>query len=60
MKIEIVGKNSMHIDIVAQFRKRDSITKFMEDLIDAGFMGIRTDEIKVDNDIYISSIEIKR
>ena len=60
MKIEIVGKNSMHIDIVAQFRKRDSITKFMKDLIDAGFMGIRTDEIKVDNDIYISSIEIKR
>lgn len=60
MKIEIIGKNSMNTDIVAQFSKRDSITKFMEDLIDAGFIGITTQEIKIDKDIYISSIEIRR
>jgi hypothetical protein len=32
----------------------------MEDLIDSGFIGITTDEIKLDKDIYISRIEIKK
>jgi len=59
-KIEITGKNSMNIEIVAQYKKRDSITMFMEDLIDGGFIGIKTDEIKLDKDIYMSKIEIKR
>ena len=59
-KLTLTGKNSMSIEIVAEYSKRDSITKFMEDLIDKGFIGITTDEIKSDKDIYISRIEIKR
>jgi len=59
-KILIIGKNSMSVEIIAEYRKRDSITKFMEDLIESGFIGITTDEIKSDKDIYISRIEIKR
>jgi len=59
-KITIVGKNSMSVEIIAEYQKRDSITKFMEDLIDSGFIGIATDEIKSDKDVYISRIEIKR
>lgn len=58
--ITLVGKDKMSIEIIAQQSKRDSITMFMEDLIDNGFIGITTDEIKSDKDIYISKIEIKR
>jgi hypothetical protein len=53
-------QNSISIDIVAEYSKRDSITKFMEDLINNGFIGITTDEIKSDKDIYLSRIEIKK
>ena len=58
--IAMVGKNEMSIEIIAEQNKRDNITKFMEDLIDSGFIGITTDEIKLDKDIYISRIEIKK
>ena len=50
----------MSVEIIAEYRKRDNIAKFMEDLIDNGFIGITTDEIKSDKDIYISIIEIKK
>ncbi len=59
-KITLTGKNSMSVEIIAEYRKRDNITKFMEDLIKSGFIGITTDEIKFDKDIYISKIEIKK
>lgn len=59
-KITLIEKDKMEIEIVAQYSKRDNITKFMEDLIKRGFIGVRTDEIKSDKDIYISKIEIKR
>lgn len=59
-KIELIGKDSMSVEIIAQYKKRDSITKFMEDLIESGFIGITTDEIKSDKDIYISRIEVKK
>ena len=59
-KIAVIGKDSMSVEIIAEYKKRDSITKFMEDLIDSGFIGITTDEIKSDKDIYISKIEIKK
>lgn len=52
--------NSISIEIIAEYSKRDNITKFMEDLIDKGFIGITTDEIKSDKDIYLSRIEIKK
>ena len=58
--LSVIGKNSMSIEIVAEYKRRDSISEFMEDLIAAGFIGINTDEIKYDKDIYISKVEIKR
>ncbi len=59
-KIEMIGKDDMSIELIAQFKKRDNIAKFMEDLIISGFDGITTDEIKLSNSIYLSKIEIKR
>ncbi len=59
-RILLTGKSSMSVEIIAEYKKRDSITMFMEDLIGSGFIGITTDEIKSDKDIYISKIEIKQ
>jgi hypothetical protein len=58
--ITLTGKDSMSVEIIAEYGKRDNIAKFMEDLIDNGFIGITTDEIKSDKNIYISKIEIKK
>jgi len=58
--ITLTGKDSMSVEIIAEYRKRDNIAKFMEDLMKSGFIGITTDEIKSDKDIYISTIEIKK
>jgi len=58
--ITMIKSNSISIEIIAEYSKRDSITKFMEDLIDNGFIGITTDEIKSDKNIYLSRIEIKK
>ncbi len=59
-KIDIEGIDSMTVELVAEFKKRDSITKFMEDLMSDGFVGITTDEIRLDSDVFISIVEIKR
>jgi cell division protein FtsB len=59
-KMTIIGQDSMSVEIIAEYQKRDNITKFMEDLITSGFIGIATDEIKSDKDVYISKIEIKK
>ena len=59
-KIALTSKNKMEIEIIAEYSKRDNITKFMEELISRGFIGVRTDEIKSDKDIYISKIEIEK
>ncbi|WP_458701606.1 hypothetical protein ACKGJI_05655 [Sulfurospirillum sp. 1307] len=58
--ITILDANQMQIEIVANYSKRDNIAKFMKELITRGFIGVRTDEIKSDKDIYLSKIEIKR
>lgn len=59
-QIELNDKKTMSISIVAEQSKRDAIAKFMEDLIEKGYISVTTDEIKSDSDIYYSKIEIKR
>ena len=58
--ISMDSKDKMTIEIIAKQNRRDNIAKFMKDLMDSGFVGITTDEIKSNKDTYISTIEIKR
>ncbi len=59
-KVTLSGGDSMIIDIVAEPYKRDNIAKFMESLLKEGFVGVKTDEIISDEQIYTSTIEIKK
>lgn len=58
--IEQKGANKMSIEVVANQNQRDNIAKFMEDLIQEGFLGVTTSEIRSDKVLYISKIEIER
>lgn len=59
-KIELLAKDKLSIELIAAQAKRDTIAKFIEDLIESGFISIKTDEIKSDKDVYISKVEIKK
>lgn len=52
--------NHMSIEVFSTQYKRDTIAKFMQDLIADGFVDVGTKEIKLDNDTYISVVEIAR
>lgn len=54
------GSNKMSLEVVATESKRDSIAKFMQDLLAQGFIGVTTDEVHSDKSLYISKIEIIR
>jgi len=55
-------KQNSHIvlDIIAKYKKRDNIAKFMRDLINNGFIEVSTKEIKLNDNYYISKIEIEK
>ena len=52
------GNNHIVLDIIAKYNKRDTIAKFMKDLIKQGFVEVSTKEIKLDENYYVSKIEI--
>ncbi len=52
--------NHIVLDIIARYDKRDDIAKFMKDLIESGFVEVSTKEIKLDENYYISKIEIEK
>ena len=54
------GNNHIVLDIIAKYNKRDAIAKFMKDLIEKGFVEVSTKEIKLDENYYISKIEIEK
>ncbi len=54
------GNNHIVLDIIAKYGKRDTIAKFMKDLIEKGFVEVSTKEIKLDENYYISKIEIEK
>jgi hypothetical protein len=58
--IEQKGSNQMVIEVVASEAQRDGIAKFMEALIEEGFLGVNTEEIRSEKSLYISKIEIAR
>jgi hypothetical protein len=58
--IELLTKDELSVELIAGQAKRDDIAKFIEDLIENGFISVKTDEIKSDKDVYISKIEIKK
>lgn len=50
----------MSIEVFSTKNKRDTIAKFMEELIKKGYVQVGTKEIKLDGDVYISLVEISR
>lgn len=52
--------NRLILDIIAKYDKRDDIAKFMKDLINIGFVEVSTKEIKLNENYYISKIEIEK
>ncbi len=58
--LEQQGNNKMLLEVFATEAQRDTIAKFMEELLAQGFLGVTTDEVHSDKSIYISKIEILR
>ncbi len=54
-----VGSKKMIVEVKSDYSSRDNISKFLKSLIDEGFVNVATDEIKLDDDKYISKIEIE-
>ncbi len=55
------NRNEITLKIVSKEEKRDTIAKFMGDLLkEKGFSDVETDEIKLDKDAYTSLIKIER
>ncbi len=57
--IEQVGRDKMVIEVVSAYADRDDIAKFLKSLISEGFVNVKTKEIKLDKDRYISEVEIE-
>ncbi|MCF6173637.1 MAG: hypothetical protein L3J44_07665 [Campylobacteraceae bacterium] len=57
--IEQVGRSKMTIEVISNYAQRDKISKFIKSLIGEGFVNVKTNEIKLDDNKYISKIEIK-
>ncbi|MFK5882468.1 MAG: hypothetical protein QM482_09670 [Sulfurospirillum sp.] len=53
------GRTKMTIEVISNYGNRDKIAKFLKSLISEGFVNVRTQEIKLDNDKYISKVEIE-
>ncbi len=58
--IEQKGAKKMSIEVIARSQERDTIAKFMESLLQEGFVSVTTDEVREDKNVYISKIEILR
>lgn len=56
--IEQTGRNKMVIEVLSGYENRDKIAKFLKSLISEGFVNVKTQEIKLDKDHYISKVEI--
>lgn len=58
--IALIDINTMHIEVYSSFEKRDTIAKFMKELLAQGFIGVSTKEIRLDEKSYISLVEISK
>ncbi len=57
--LEQMGRNKMTVEVVSSYARRDQIAKFLKSLISEGFVNVKTQEIKLDDDKYISKVEIE-
>ncbi|MEA1920565.1 MAG: hypothetical protein U9N52_12040 [Campylobacterota bacterium] len=53
------GSDRMHVHIISEFEKRDDIAKFMKELIAQGYLHVNTREIRREENLYESIIEIR-
>lgn len=58
--ITLKNINHMEIEVFSSLDKRDTIAKFMKDLISHGFVEVNTKEIKLEDGSYLSIVEIAR
>ena len=54
------GSKRMKVDVLTSYAKRERIAKFMKDLVDKGYKGVGTKAIRLDEDVYQSTVEIVR
>jgi hypothetical protein len=53
------GSDTMQIQIISEFDKRDDIAKFMKKLLAKGYLHVSTREIRREENLYESTIEIR-
>lgn len=58
--IEQISTDTLIIDLIASNSQRENIAQFMIELLKRGYVSTNTKEIKSDNDVYLSKIEVKR
>lgn len=58
--IELSDSDHLRIELYSSSQKRDTIAKFMRDLLANGFVQVHTEEIRADAQNYISIVEIAR
>ncbi|WP_353661785.1 hypothetical protein [Hydrogenimonas sp. SS33] len=58
--LEQNGSKRMRVDILTGYSDRDRIAKFMKRLAEKGYSSVGTDAIRLDKDVYRSSVEIVR
>ncbi|BBG64915.1 hypothetical protein NNO_0213 [Hydrogenimonas sp.] len=58
--LEQNGSKVIEVEIVSEYSRRDRIAKFMKSLIDEGYRSVGTGEIKLDENLYSSRVEIVR
>ncbi len=54
------GTEHISVQIISEFEKRDDIAKFMKSLISAGYLHVTTREIRREENLYESLVEIER
>lgn len=57
--IEQNGTQSCYVHIISEYQKRDDIAKFMKRLLERGYAHVSTREIRRDEHIYESLIEVR-
>lgn len=53
------GRSKMMIEVISNYGNRDKIAKFLKSLINEGFVNVKAQEIKLDDNKYISKVEIE-
>ncbi|MDX1810176.1 MAG: hypothetical protein R3331_11610 [Sulfurospirillaceae bacterium] len=58
--IKQIDKKYMDIEVISSYQHRDKIASFLRELMQEGFLNVKTDEIRLNDKNYISKIGIER